>query len=63
MTRYMEMFGTPEDAARTLLEYNVVVDFISCSECKKASMECFKSDGVCAMESMEAIAEWLTEEK
>lgn len=61
MSRWMKMFGSPTDAAWTIMDKGLLYDLLDqCDRCPKYTDECLEPHGVyCAMESLDAIVEWL----
>lgn len=63
MSRWMKMFGSPVNAARTLIEKNMVFDLIDdCVLCPNYDHSRCVINDVCVMESEEAVLEWLMED-
>ena len=59
-TRYERLFGTPERAARTMIDKQLTYDVLDqCDECPHQTDECFEPSGKCAMQEHDALLEWL----
>lgn len=61
-TRYSELFGTPERAARTITRMQMATDLMGCCDadtCPAAFNECWKLDA-CPMDDYDALLEWLS---
>ena len=59
-TRWHELFGTPERAARTMIDKQLTYDVLDqCDECPHQTDECFEPSGKCAMQEHDALLEWL----
>lgn len=60
MNNHMKLFGTPEKAARTIMGKQLTYDLLDqCDECPHQTDECFEPSGKCAMQSYDALLEWL----
>lgn len=60
MSRWSKLFGTPTDAARTIVEKDLLYDLLDrCDGCPKYTEECLNVGSICQMESFEAMLEWL----
>lgn len=60
MSRWSKLFGTPTDAARTIVEKGLLYDLLDqCDGCPKYTEECLDVGGICQMNSFESIVEWL----
>lgn len=60
MSRWSKLFGSPTNAAMTIKEKGLLYDLLDqCDECPKYTDECISPNGICRMESFEAILEWL----
>ncbi len=63
MSRWIRLFGSPTDAAYTIIDRGLLYDLlIQCDECPKASPECYDPKGKCQMENVDAVLEWLMQE-
>lgn len=60
-TRYEKMFGTPERAARTLNNNELLETLDVCVKCRFVSIDCYKPGGTCLMEDSVMLTEWLNE--
>lgn len=60
-TRYEKMFGTPERAARTLNNIELLETLDVCSKCRFVNINCYKPNGTCLMEDNDMLTEWLNE--
>lgn len=59
-SKYAELFGTPERAARTLVDKQLTYDLLDqCDKCPNQTDECFEPSGKCAMDDYDALLEWL----
>ena len=59
-SRWFELFGTPENAARTIHNKHLTYDVLDqCDDCPYVSDECYESYGVCAMQEYDTLLEWL----
>ena len=59
-SRHAELFGTPERAARTMMDKQLIYDVLDqCDECPHQTDECFEPSGKCAMQEHDALLEWL----
>ena len=60
-SRWHELFGTPERAARTITRTQMATDLMGCCDadtCPAAFDECWKLDS-CPMDDCDALLEWL----
>lgn len=60
-SRYSELFGTPELAARTIWSMQMVTDLMGCCDadtCPAAFDECWKLDS-CPMDDYDTLLEWM----
>jgi hypothetical protein len=60
-TRYCELFGTPERAARTLIDCNAFKQCVDCPVCHDERGETCEIPGDCAfvMRDYDALLDWL----
>lgn len=59
-TRYSELFGTPERAARTIMDKQLTYDLLTqCDDCPYQTDECFDPLCKCAMDDYGTLLEWL----
>lgn len=59
-TRWERLFGTPERAAKTMMNKQLTYDVLDqCDTCLYQTDECFEPSGKCAMQSYDALLEWL----
>lgn len=60
-SRYFQLFGTPERAARTITRMQMATDLMGCCDadsCPAAFNECWKLDS-CPMDDYDKLLEWL----
>ena len=59
-TNYERLFGTPERAARTIMDKQLTYDLLEqCDECPYQTDECFEPSGKCVMDEYDTLLEWL----
>ena len=59
-TRWYELFGTPERAARTIIGKQFTYDLLTqCDDCPHQTDECYEPSGKCVMDDCDALLEWL----
>lgn len=60
-SRWDGLFGTPERAARTMMDKQLIYDVLDqCDECPHQTDECFEPSGKCVMQEYDAVLEWLS---
>jgi hypothetical protein len=59
-SRWYELFGTPERAARTIMGKQLTYDLLTqCDDCPYQTDECYEPSGKCAMDEYNTLLEWL----
>lgn len=65
MNRWSKLFGSPTDAAHTIIDKDLFYDLSDqCDSCPKFDQErCIETfNEPCAMDSVDAVLEWLIQE-
>lgn len=59
-SRWHQMFGTPEKAARTIMGKQLTYDLLTqCDDCPYQTDECYEPSGKCAMDEYDTLLKWL----